>query len=298
MLTENVPLAGKTSYNIGGAARFYAEPRVEGEIADAYRHALERGLPVFILGNGSNILISDRGINALVINLSANFSTISWDGDRGVTVSGGFPLNDLTAEAAKRGLAGIEGLSGIPGTVGGAAVMNAGAFGTDVSKTLRRVCILKVPNLIIEEVPAEDLALGYRSSAIKGTSDVVLSAVFQFEPANADQVISSRKQILDRRREKQPLNYPSCGSVFKRPPESYAGTLIESCGLKGFKIGGAMVSEKHANFIINTGKAKAEDVRGVIRHVQKAVYEKTGILLEPEVIFVGEFDTPLYTPQS
>jgi UDP-N-acetylmuramate dehydrogenase len=252
---------------------------------------------VFILGNGSNLLVSDSGIDALVVNLSANFSEIHWD-DSGAaaSVSGGFPLNGLTLAAAERGRAGIEGLAGIPGTVGGAVVMNAGAFDTEVARTLRSARVLRVPQLAVEDVPAGDLALGYRSSAIKGTPDVVLSAFFEFEPADAAQIMSSREQILNRRREKQPLNYPSCGSLFKRPPGNYAGTLIESCGLKGFRVGGAMVSEKHANFIINADNAKADDVRGVIRRVQKAVYENSGILLEPEVIFVGEFGEPLFVP--
>jgi UDP-N-acetylmuramate dehydrogenase len=294
IISENVPLADKTSYRIGGPARFYAEPRNEEEVVRAHRHALERGLPVFILGNGSNLLISDRGIDALVVNLSANFSEIHWD-DSGAaaSVSGGFPLNGLTLAAAERGCAGIEGLAGIPGTVGGAVVMNAGAFGAEVAQTLRGARVLRASELAIQDVPAVDLALGYRSSAIKGARDVVLSAFFEFERADAAQIISSRERILNRRREKQPLNYPSCGSVFKRPPGNYAGTLIESCGLKGFRIGGAAVSEKHANFIVNAGGAKAEDVRGVIKHVRKIVYENSGILLEPEVIFAGEFEEAL-----
>jgi len=202
----------------------------------------------------------------------------------------GFLLDDLADAAARRGLAGIEELSGIPGTVGGAVVMNAGAFDTETAHTLRRACVLRVPELTVETVEASDLALGYRSSALKGKGDVVLSAVFEFKRSDAETVTAARRKILARRGEKQPLNLPSCGSVFKRPLGNYAGTLIESCGLKGFKHGGAMVSEKHANFIVNTGNAKAEDVRGVIRHVQKTVYEKTSIQLEPEVMFVGEFD--------
>jgi UDP-N-acetylmuramate dehydrogenase len=144
------------------------------------------------------------------------------------------------------------------------------------------------------DVPAKDLALGYRSSVFKGGNDVIIAAVFEFEEGNAEELLTTRERILSVRREKQPVDYPSCGSVFKRPAGNYAGTLIQSSGLKGFKVGGAMVSEKHANFIINTGDAKAEDVRGVIWHVQKTVYENSGILLEPEVIFVGEFDKQLF----
>jgi UDP-N-acetylmuramate dehydrogenase len=165
--------------------------------------------------------------------------------------------------------------------------MNAGAFDTETAHTLRSARVLRVPALTVETVQANDLALGYRSSALKGKKDVVLSAVFEFTQSDAETVLSVREKIQSRRREKQPLDLPSCGSVFKRPPDNYAGTLIESCGLKGFSIGGAMISQKHANFIVNTGGAKAEDVRNVIQHIQKIVYEKTGISLEPEVMFVG-----------
>jgi UDP-N-acetylmuramate dehydrogenase len=300
-ILENVPLAGKTSYKIGGPARLYAEPHTEEDIADLYRRASGRGVPAFVLGNGSNLLVSDKGINALVINLSARFSGISWHdggGSMAAVALSGFLLDDLAAAAASRGRSGIEGLSGIPGTVGGAVAMNAGAFGAEVARTLRSARVLRVPALVVEDVSVDDLAFGYRSSAIKGGGDIVLSAVFEFEAGDAGELVSSRKRILEKRAEKQPLDYPSCGSVFKRPIGNYAGTLIESCGLKGFRLGGAAVSEKHANFIINAGNAKAEDVRGVIRHVQKTVYENSGVLLEPEVIFAGEFEEPLYTPLS
>jgi UDP-N-acetylmuramate dehydrogenase len=285
-IVENVPLADKTSYRIGGPARFYAEPCCEDDIIEAYRFAAGRGLAVFVLGRGTNLLVSDRGVDALVLNLAAKYTFVEWD-NVSASVSGGFLLDGLALAAARKGLAGIEELSGIPGTIGGAVVMNAGAFDTETAHTLRSVRVLRVPALTVETVQASDLALGYRSSALKGKKDVVLSAVFEFKQSDAEKVLSAREKILSRRREKQPLDLPSCGSVFKRPTGNYAGTLIESCGLKGFSVGGATVSEKHANFIVNTGGAKAEDVREVIRHVQKVVYEKTGISLEPEVMFVG-----------
>ena len=295
MIFENVPLAGKTTYGIGGAARFYVEPSTEKGLAEAYCFAGERGVPVFVLGNGSNLLISDRGIDGLVVNMAARFCALIWDG-ASVSALSGCTLDGLVSAAARRGCAGIEGLSGIPGTVGGAVVMNAGAFDTEIADTLRSVRVFRNSGLTAETVDAPGLALGYRSSAIRGTGDIVVSAVFEFKDGDAARIIASRDDILDRRREKQPLDYPSCGSVFKRPAGNYAGTLIESCGLKGFRSGGAMVSEKHANFIINAGNASAGDVRGVIRHVQKVVYENKGILLEPEVIFAGEFDEPLFSP--
>jgi len=293
-IAENVRLADKTSYRIGGPARYYAEPRSEGETVEACRFAADKGVPLFILGNGSNVLISDAGFGGLVVNLSKYFSAISWDGTTAFVLSG-FPLDDLAAAAAERGCAGMELLSGIPGTVGGAVVMNAGAFDADVSQTLRSVRVLKVSTCMIETVSAKDLNLGYRTSAIKNSGDVVLSATFDFTSGDAARLKSSRDDIIAKRKSKQPADSPSCGSVFKRPPNAFAGTLIESCGLKGFRVGMAEVSEKHANFIINTGSAKAEDVRAVIRHIQQTVFEKRGILLEPEVIFLGEFRDALYT---
>jgi UDP-N-acetylmuramate dehydrogenase len=292
-ISENVSLADKTSYRIGGRARYYAEPRSEGEVVDACRFAGEKGIPRFILGNGSNVLISDAGFEGIVVNLSKNYSAVSWDNATAFAL-GGFPLDALAAEAAERGCAGIEALSGIPGTVGGAVAMNAGAFDTDVSKTLRCARVLRVSAHTIETVPAADLNFGYRTCALKGSGDVALSAVFDFAPGDAMRLKSLRGEILGRRREKQPVDSPSCGSVFKRPPNGYAGALIEDCGLKGFSVGMAKVSEKHANFIINTGSAKAEDVRRVISRVQKTVFEKHAVLLEPEVIFLGEFQEPLY----
>ena len=292
-IAENVRLAEKTSYRIGGPARYYSEPRSEGEVIESCRFAAEKGLPLFVLGNGSNVLISDAGFGGLVINLSKYFSALTWDKATAFVLSG-YPLDDLADAAAEKGYAGIECLSGIPGTVGGAVVMNAGAFDVDVSKTLRSVRALRISTHTIETVSAGDLNFGYRTSALKDSGDVILSATFDFIPGDAAQIKSLRDDILAKRRSKQPVDSPSCGSVFKRPPNGFAGTLIESCDLKGFRIGRAEISEKHANFIINTGSAKAEDVRALIRHVQQTVFEKHGVLLEPEVIFMGEFKEPLY----
>jgi UDP-N-acetylmuramate dehydrogenase len=295
MIYENVPLADNTTYKIGGSARFYTEPYTEKDIIEAYGTAQECGVPVFVLGRGSNVLISDRGIDALVINLSARFSDIGWNGLTANALAG-YALDDLVAAAAQRGCAGIEELAGIPGTVGGGVVMNAGAFDSEVANTLCSVRLLCVPDLTVSTVQACDLSFGYRTSALKGSEDVVLSAQFVFQAISADRLTAVRERTLNTRREKQPLDYPSCGSVFKRPPGNYAGTLIQACGLKGYRVGDAAVSDKHANFIVNTDNAKAEDVRAVIRHVQKTVYEDKGVLLEPEVIFVGEFADELFVP--
>ncbi|MCL2184000.1 MAG: UDP-N-acetylmuramate dehydrogenase [Chitinispirillia bacterium] len=291
---ENVPLAGKTTYRIGGPARYYAEPQDEDEVAEAYRFAQDRKLPALILGNGSNMLISDMGFDGVVINLSAKLTMLAWNGTMAFA-SGGYPLDDFIAAAAERGYAGVEWLSGIPGTVGGAVVMNAGAFDAVISDKLNSVRVMRAGTLEIDTVYAQDIAFGYRRSAIQGTGDLVLSAIFELKDDDPARVTATRNDILNKRAEKQPSE-PSCGSAFKRPPGNYAGTLIQASGLKGFKIGAVEVSEKHANFFTNTGGATAEDVRVVMRHVQKKVYEDSGVLLEPEVVFVGEFKEPLFTP--
>ncbi|MFP4012666.1 MAG: UDP-N-acetylmuramate dehydrogenase [Chitinispirillaceae bacterium] len=293
-ILENVCLAGKTTYRIGGCARFYAEPETETDLLQLYSHATAQNTQVFVLGKGSNVLVSDRGWDGMVICLS-KLCGVEFDGCR-VEAQGGLRLDELVALAVKKGFAGMEELSGIPGTVGGAVVMNAGAFSSCISDTFKMARVLKTSQNTVSEIGSEQMRFGYRHSAVKENNDIVLSAVFEFRQADAEMLAELRRNILCRRKGKQPLNHPNCGSVFKRPPGNYAGTLIEMSGLKGFRIGDVEVSQKHANFIVNRGKGCAEDVRRVIRHVQKTVFERFDVLLEPEVLFVGTFDEPLYTP--
>jgi len=295
---ENAGLRNRTTYRIGGAARWYAEPSTENEITDALRFATDKGLPLFALGKGSNVLFSDKGWPGLVINLSPFFTRIEWNETEAVCRSGAL-LNTLACDSVRKGLSGMEELSGIPGTIGGAVIMNAGAFKSSTSDTLTEVTYYDLEQNVCATVPARGLALGYRSSALQHLRTIILSARFTFKnDKRPERLAEVREDVLIRRKEKQPLDYPNCGSVFKRPPGGFAGQLIEQCGLKGFRRGDAEVSAKHANFIINHGKATAEDVRKVIYSVQEAVYGRFGVLLETEVLFIGEFEQPLFIPEE
>jgi UDP-N-acetylmuramate dehydrogenase len=290
---NNVPLCDKTSFKIGGPCRYYYGPVDEEEILQACEWAEQNNVPVFVLGKGSNILVSDSGWAGLVIDLSAKWIDIRWNGDCAQCRSGAM-LQVLVRESVERGLAGLEKLAGIPGSVGGAVVMNAGAFGQSVSSSLEKVCFFSLPDVEIKTLAASDIKASYRSTVFKTSESIILSATFRFLKDGAETSMRSYREVLAKRKERHPLDLPNCGSVFKNPPGTTAGKLIEQCGLKGVARGAAEVSVKHANFIVNHGGAFAADVRSLIVHVQKTVYEKTGVLLEPEVVFVGEFEEPLF----
>lgn len=290
---KDIALHDKNTFHIGGNACYYAEPCSNPDLITAIQFAEAKKLPVFILGKGSNILISDDGWPGLVINLTNGFNKINWNSD-GVEAESGVLLNSLIVSVIENGFGGMEELAGIPGTVGGAVIMNAGAFDTCVADTLSWVRYYDFSKGNIIESDAADLGLGYRTSSLKGGQKIILSAKFQFScKSTKESLYSIRRNILDKRKMKQPLEYPNCGSVFKRPSGGYAGTLIEQCGLKGLRVGDAEVSAKHANFIVNRGNGTAKDVRMLIKNIQIAVFERFGVILEPEVIFVGEFKEPL-----
>lgn len=292
-LLKDFPLRDKNTYRIGGFAKYYSDPVNQQELIDCIEIAQKENLPIFILGKGSNVLISDSGWSGLVINISTCLNKLKYDSDF-IETESGVLLNSLVNKAIEYGYGGMEDLAGIPGTVGGAVVMNAGAFNTCIAETLHSVRYYDLEKNEIVECKSGDLALGYRTSLLKNKPSVILSAKFHFSRKdNADSLIKSKRNILESRKNKQPLEYPNCGSVFKRPPGGYAGTMIEQCGLKGTRIGGAEVSAKHANFIINRENATASDVRRLIKTVQIKVFDKFGVILEPEVIFVGKFDEPL-----
>jgi len=290
---ENISLKDKTTFRIGGEALYYVEPQTQSDIIAAINFAQQKHLPVFVLGKGSNVLISDAGWPGLVVNLSSSFSKIKWNADC-VQAEGGALLNTLINQVIDKGFSGMEELAGIPGTVGGAVIMNAGAFNMTISDTLQSVCIYDCIQNRIVEYDARDLNFGYRTSRLKGSETVVLSASFKFSKSCTRQTLHFlRQEILQKRKLKQPLEYPNCGSVFKRPPAEYAGTLIEKCGLKGLRVGDVEVSTKHANFIVNRGEGTAADVRKLIKLIQVKVFNSFGIILEPEVIFIGDYDEPL-----
>lgn len=296
-MEKNVPLDGKTTYRIGGEARYYCRGNHTTEICSAIRWAHENEIPLFVLGKGSNVLISDKGWPGLVLHMElSDGASIHWNKNR-VEVPGSLPLNMLVKAVVENGFSGLEDLAGIPGTVGGAIVMNAGAYTGCIADTLSEVLCCNAENGTLIKRKAQELKLGYRTSILKKNREIVLKALFSFEDRCPTTMLNERRQnVLEKRKMKQPLGYPNCGSVFKRPPGNYAGTLIEQCGLKGLQYGGARISEKHGNFIINTGNAKAEEVRHLIFIIQKNVYEQFKILLEPEVIFIGSFKESLFAP--
>lgn len=291
----NVSLGDKTTFKIGGPAAWYAEPGSAADVQSALRFATEKNLPVAVMGKGSNLLVSDAGWKGLVINCEPGLKAISWN-PPAVSVQGGVTLDTLVREAIERGLRGIEELSGIPGTVGGAVVMNAGAFSTAIAERFASAEVLDCATGLVRTFSREEMNFGYRTSALWGRTSVVLAASFLFEPGDESLLRQTRKDILEKRRAKQPLDLPNCGSVFKRPPGNYAGTLIEQAGLKGFRHGNVSISSKHANFIVNHGGGTAAEVRHLIAYAQRKVYELSNVVLEPEVIFLGGFDELLFAP--
>jgi UDP-N-acetylmuramate dehydrogenase len=286
-INRNVSLAPYCTYRIGGVSDYYAEPACVEDIRQAINFAENAGVSFFVIGKGSNVLISDKGYRGLVINLSHKFCDISFDNEFIIAQSGA-ELEKVLKVASEKGLGGLESLNDIPGTIGGAVYMNAGAFDCAISDRLVLVSSITSSGDIITR-KKDEITFGYRYSDYCKNKEIILSARLHFLRDDVSLIQSRLHTIKQKRDEKQPPDRErSCGSVFKRPPGKYAGTLIEECDLKGFQIGGAKVSEKHANFIINTGNATATDVRNVIEAVQKQVLERSGVTLETEVLFVGD----------
>ncbi|MBD2504992.1 UDP-N-acetylmuramate dehydrogenase [Anabaena azotica] len=282
-------LSAYTSYQVGGAAELYVAPRdVEG-LQASLKYAKERDLRVTTLGAGSNLLVSDRGISGLVI-ATRHLRYKYFDHQTGqITVAAGESIPSLALEAAKLGWQGLEWAVGIPGSVGGAVVMNAGAHNSCIADILVSAQVLS-PDGTLETLTPEELGYAYRTSLLQGSDRVVTQATLQLQPGfDPALVTATTKQHRQHRLSTQPYNYPSCGSVFRNPKPYAAGWLIEQSGLKGYQIGGAQVANLHANFIVNRGGAKANDIFRLIRHIQQEVQERWSILLEPEVKMLGEF---------
>ena len=276
LLRENAPLREYCSMRVGGPARLAAFPETAEELAALLRAGGRR----VVLGGGSNVLFPDEGYDGTVI-FTTRLCGLTADGCM-LSAQAGVPLSAAARRALECGLGGLAFAYGIPGTVGGGVYMNAGAYGGQIADCLVRATLLDAagePRV----VPASELALGYRSSALMDGDWTLLSADFALVPAPPEEIRAEMERNMQARREKQPLEYPSCGSTFKRPPGQYAGALIERCGLKGCTVGGAQVSEKHAGFVVNRGDATSADVRALIAHFQRVVAEKTGVLLECEV---------------
>ncbi|MDX1707687.1 MAG: UDP-N-acetylmuramate dehydrogenase [Desulfobacterales bacterium] len=283
----NEILAPYTSYQIGGPAALWVAPRTETAIGEvlAMVHTFE--IPLFVLGLGSNLLVSDKGWPGVTLYLGANISGWQFDGPL-AHVRAGTRLLDLIRHAVDCGLGGMELMAGIPGGVGGALRMNAGAFGQEIAQTTLNVNGFRL-NGTPFEAERKDIHFGYRQ--VPDLDGVVLtSGQFHFKPSDAGTLKQRMDDILAMRAKKQPLDFPSCGSVFKRPPGYYAGALIEEAGLKGERFGGAMISPKHAGFILNTGNARAVHVLGLIHKIEEKVWQRFGVKLEREVKLIGEFD--------
>lgn len=281
------PMAAHTTFRVGGPADYYVEPASVSELASVIQVSRQAGLPLTILGNGSNIVVADRGIRGVVISLGQPFSTISRVGNT-LVAQAGAQLSSVAAFAAREGLGGMAFASGIPGTIGGAVMMNAGAYEHCMSDIVVATSFLD-ENLQERTVYGEEHQFGYRDSCFKATGRIVTETTVSLVPQTPDVIWAEMAELAVRRRTSQPLELPSAGSAFKRPPGYFAGKLIADCGLKGCRIGGAEVSVKHAGFIVNIDHATATDVARLFCHVQATVRTRTGVALEPEVLFIGDW---------
>lgn len=284
---EHEPMARHTTMRVGGPAEILFSPASEGELLFAVREAKRAGAPFRIIGNGSNLLVLDGGLPGLTIRLGEAFSKISVDGNR-IRAQAGALLSRVAAAARDASLTGLEFASGIPGSAGGGMAMNAGAYGGQLSDVFEGCRALDPETGIISALSPAEMALGYRESAALSRGLIVTEAAFRLTAGDRSAIQAKMDDLSARRREKQPLNLPSAGSTFKRPEGYFAGALIEQAGLKGLRVGGACVSEKHAGFVVNDRGATARDVLDLIRLVQARVLEHSGVRLETEVRILGE----------
>lgn len=281
------PMKKHTTFRLGGPADFFLCPSDVNQIPEIIHICREEGIPWFVLGNGSNLLVSDQGYRGVVIQIYKNMNQITVEGTR-IYAQAGALLSAVSKKAMEAGLTGMEFASGIPGTLGGAAVMNAGAYGGEMKDILVSVTVLTDEGEQ-KVLKVEDLNLGYRTSVIKEKGYIVLDVVLQLQVGDRDAIRNRMEELKVQRVTKQPLEYPSAGSTFKRPEGYFAGKLIEDAGLRGYRVGGAQVSEKHCGFVINTGDATTSDVVQLIHDVQNIIWNKFKIKLEPEVKFLGNF---------
>lgn len=284
---ENEPMSAHTTFKIGGPADIFIKPVGEAVLSKVVTFCNENEIPVTVIGNGSNLLVSDLGIEGVVIYIGNGFADIELTDFNVITCGSGTRLSLLCSFASENGLSGLEFAWGIPGFVGGALYMNAGAYDSEMSNVISECRVLN-RNGEFETITKEKMKLGYRTSIFKEKKNkIITSAKFVLQPGRQEYIRQTMDALFERRKLKQPLEFPSAGSTFKRPTGNFAGTLIEKCGLKGLTIGGAQVSEKHAGFIINRGDATASDVKRVIEAVSERVFLETSIRLEPEVEFIG-----------
>lgn len=280
------PMTKHTSFHIGGPAELMAQPQSEAELQSLLLKAAEAAVPVTLVGNGSNLLVRDKGIRGLVIKLGSMLRDIKVSGNV-LTFGSGVSLAQASKKAAELGLSGMEFAVGIPGSIGGAVYMNAGAYDGEMSKVVKSVRVMDAAGEVCE-LSAGELDFGYRHSALQGSSKIVTSVTVELAAGDKQAIAEKMADFSNRRITKQPLELPSAGSMFKRPPGYFAGTLIDQTGLKGYTVGGAQVSTKHAGFVVNIGGATAADVLQLISDVQAKVFAAHGVHLEPEVLVLGE----------
>ena len=301
-ICENAPMCKHTSFKVGGPARYFAKAENAEDLKAAIKLAREKGLPYFVLGNGTNLLVSDNGYDGVVITLAGDFSAIEDLGNGAFKVGAAVPLGRFARTTLKQGFAGIHKLAGIPGTLGGAIYMNAGAYGQEIGSCCTMVTALDESGNV-HEIPANDCGFGYRQSIFQKNKAIILSATFQLPAASAEgktvaDLEAELAECMAKRKASQPLNMPNAGSTFKRldkgaadtPTQIAPGYYIEQAGLKGQRIGGAEVSTLHANFIVNAGGATANDIKQLSEFVQQKVAEKFGIQLKREIILLGNFE--------
>ena len=283
---ENEPMKKHTTFRIGGPARLFISAQSVDVLKKVLVYCREHDIKYFILGNGSNLLVSDKGFDGVIIQIFKNLSSITREENR-LRVMAGALLSSVAAKAYEAGLTGFEFASGIPGTLGGAVMMNAGAYGGEMKQVIVNACVLTSAGEIAV-IPADLMELGYRTSVFAKNQDIVLSAQLKLEYGNEAVIREYMDELKEQRVSKQPLEYPSAGSTFKRPEGYFAGKLIQDAGLRGFQVGGAQVSEKHCGFVINKDHATATDILSLMEQVSDKVEAKFGVRLEPEVKIIGE----------
>ena len=283
---KNEPLKNHVSFKTGGNAKFFVTPQTPDELVCLVKTLKDNGEKYFVLGNGSNILVSDFGFDGTVICIGKNMSEITVNGNE-ITAMAGALLSKIANVACKNSLSGFEFASGIPGSLGGAVMMNAGAYGGEMKDVVVKTSYLSKDGTL-KYVTGDKHCFAYRKSVFK-EGDVILSSVISLKEGNCDDIRSIMNDLNSRRREKQPLEYPSAGSTFKRPEGYFAAKLIEDAGLRGFRLGGAMVSQKHCGFVINYDNATSSDIYNLMAHIKEVVYNKFGVVLEPEVRLLGDF---------
>lgn len=281
------PMKKHVTFRVGGPADYFVVTETKEEVKQVVALCKEQQMPYYIIGNGSNLLVGDKGVRGVVIQIFKAMNNISVE-DTMITAQAGASLAQIASAALGQELTGFEFAAGIPGTLGGAVVMNAGAYGGEMKDVLLSATVLTTEGDILE-IPAEELELGYRTSIIAKKGYVVLEAKIALKKGNEKDIRAYMEDLRQRRVDKQPLEYPSAGSTFKRPEGYFAGKLIQDAGLKGFTVGGAQVSEKHSGFVINIGDATAADIVSLMKQVEEIVKADSGVTLEPEVKRIGEF---------